>query len=102
MKFPNLKNLFGINKKSTGITIDEWLHGDDIGDSRSRFALPYQQSAWIYVAVTVLAETVGHIPFRISRGRRKGEELVEAGPLVELFNNPAPGLTRTLFWQTLV
>jgi len=109
MKFdiaPKLTKFLGLTPKvkvrTGGVTIEEWKAGDDLDQPRSRFVSPYAQSAWVYVAVSVLAETVAHIPFRISRGRPKGEELVESGPLVELFRQPASGISRTLFWQTLV
>jgi HK97 family phage portal protein len=90
------------SKASSAVSTTEWLRGDDVDYPQAKFAMPYAQSAWVYVAVSVLAETLAHIPFRISRGRPKGEELVETGPVVDLFRNPANGINRTLFWQTLV
>jgi HK97 family phage portal protein len=101
--FPKFTNWFGSNaKKRSAVTTTEWLRGSDLDAPQTKFVLPYAQSAWVYVAVSVLAETVAHIPFRFSRGRPKGEEIVESGPLVELFRQPAGGISRTLFWQTLV
>ncbi|MGZ5566783.1 MAG: phage portal protein, partial [Limisphaerales bacterium] len=106
IQFPSFTKWFGNNsqtkKRTGGWTIEEWKRGDDLDHPQTRFVMPYAQSAWVYVAVSVLAETVAHIPFRISRGRPKGEELVDSGPLVDLFRQPAAGITRTLFWQTLV
>ena len=79
-----------------------WLRGADLDAGASKLAAPYSQSAWIYVAVSVLAESVAHVPFRISRGRGKGETLVDSGPVYELFRRPHPSMSRALFWQTLV
>lgn len=103
--FPKFTNWFGSNAKKrsgSGLTTAEWIRGDDLDYHQTKFVMPYAQSAWVYVAVSVLAQTVAHIPFRFSRGRPKGEELVESGPIVDLFRQPATGVTRTLFWQTLV
>jgi HK97 family phage portal protein len=104
LQIPKLGKWFGRNAKvrTGGWTATEWLRGDDLDYAQTKFVAPYAQSAWVYVAVSVLAETVGHIPFRISRGRAKGEELVESGPVVDLFGEPARGISRTLFWQTLI
>jgi len=79
-----------------------WLRGADLDAGSAKLVAPYSQCAWIYVAVSVLAESVAHVPFRISRGRGKGETLVESGPVFELFRRPHPSMSRALFWQTLV
>jgi HK97 family phage portal protein len=99
---PSVKNFLGIKPRSGGVTVAQWLRGDDLDHPQTRFVAPYQQSAWIYVAVSALAETAAHVPFRVSRRRDGGEEQVESGPLLDLFNQPGPDLSRTLFWQTLV
>ena len=80
----------------------DWLRGTNADDATNKLVAPYSQCAWIYVAISVLAESVAHIPFRISRGRGKGEMLVDFGPVFELFRNPHPTMSRALFWQTLV
>src|SRR4051812_2442373 len=105
VRIPKITNWFGGNAKKrsgSGLTTAEWIRGEDLDHPQTKFVMPYAQSAWVYVAVSTLAQTVAHIPFRFSRGRPKGEELVESGPIVDLFRQPANGVTRTLFWQTLV
>ena len=42
------------------------------------------------------------IPFRISRGDRSGENILTAGPVVDLFNRPHPYLSRFRFWEFIV
>jgi HK97 family phage portal protein len=96
------RNLLGFETKSTGLTVQSFMRGDDLDAPRSKLIEPYSQSAWVYIAVSVLAENVGHIPFRISRSKRGADDVIESGPVVDLFENPHPTLTRTLFWQTLV
>jgi len=45
-----------------------WLRGNDYEDEGgAKLLSPYSQSAWVYIAVSVLAETVAQIPFRIAR-----------------------------------
>src|SRR6266446_2424108 len=111
-----------------------WLRGDemDAGEG-AKLLSPYSQSAWVYIAVSVLAENVAQIPFRISRiprsaqrasplrlGRGEGqgevsprstlpsfhrilgENIIESGPVVELFERPHPTMDRGLFWEMLM
>src|SRR5438552_10931996 len=45
-----------------------WLRGEDLDENDgAKLLSPYSQSAWVYIAVSVLAETVGQVPFRIAR-----------------------------------
>src|SRR6266446_5358793 len=116
-----------------------WLRGDemDAGEG-AKLLSPYSQSAWVYIAVSVLAENVAQIPFRISRlpqsakrdlsrnlnlnpnlnphssgpvvpwsrspvvHRLLGENIIESGPAVELFEHPHPTMDRGLFWEMVV
>lgn len=90
--------------------------GDDIIDGAAKLSSAYQQSSWVYACVSAVAEQVAQIPFRFSRvasvpmrerrgrWRRKaaGEEIVEGGPVVALFERPHPHLNRFQFWELLV
>src|SRR5882724_11979359 len=78
-----------------------WLRGEEACASL-QLTSPYQQSVWVYTAVSALAQTVSSIPFRISRGERSGENLVTHGPVVDLFNRPHPSMNRFRFWELLV
>ncbi len=62
----------------------------------------YAQSSWVYCAIQAIAETVAHIPFRISRGERGGEDVVEGEAINALFEQPHPRLNRYLFWELLL
>ncbi len=94
-------NFFGLQTRNSP-TIQTWINGDDLDAPRCKLVEPYSQSAWVYIAVSVLAENLAHIPFRISRSQRGADDVIESGPVIDLFENPHPSLTRTLFWQTLV
>src|SRR5436309_3077548 len=63
---------------------------------------PYQQSVWVYSCIHTLGANVAQIPFRFSRGQRKGEDLLSSGPLIDLFNRPHPQLSRFGFWELYV
>jgi len=78
-----------------------WLRADDSCVTHNLLS-PYQQSVWVYTAVSALAQTVSSIPFRISRGDRSGENILTHGPAVELFNRPHPYLDRFRFWEFIV
>ncbi len=96
-----LKNFIGLETKSTP-PLQAWVNGDDLDAPKTRLIDPYGQSPWIYIAISVLGENLAHIPFRISRSKRGADDVIESGPIIDLFENPHPSLTRTLFWQTLV
>src|SRR6266446_1487677 len=104
-------------KKSASLDPATWLRGDDIEDGEgAKLLSPYSQSAWVYIAISVLAENVAQIPFRISRvpasakrdlhhsttpqlhhsirSRALGENIIESGPVVELFEHPHPTMDR--------
>src|SRR3989442_8024527 len=83
--------------------IQAWLRGETTTPSESALLLaPFQQSVWVYTAVSALAQTVSSIPFRISQGDRSGENIFTNGPVVDLFNRPHPYLNRFRFWEFLV
>jgi phage portal protein BeeE len=100
-------------------------HIDDAGRGAA-LVTPYAQSAWVYCAVSILAQTVAQIPFRISRiggGQAKkvralrgsadprhrqicrralNEDILDSGAVVDLFNRPHPTMDRQLFWEMIV
>ena len=105
-----------------------FVAGTDVEDEQrgAKLVTPYAQSAWVYVAVSVMASQISQIPFRISRvgksnakkiralrgtanpvhrqliRRSLGETIVETGEVVDLFNQPHPSMPRALFWEMVV
>src|SRR4051794_13163001 len=96
------KTVFGLGTKSSSPAVQCFVNGNDLDAPRTKLLEPYSQSPWVNIAVSVLAENLAHIPFRISRSKRGADDVIESGPVIDLFENPHPSLTRTLFWQTLV
>src|SRR3954454_23567423 len=99
-----LRNLWHSAKPRSGT--DDW-RGVDLwnnDDLRGGAALvnPYEQSVWVHACIHTLGVNVAQVPFRFSRGARKGEDLITSGPLVELFNRPHPHLSRFAFWELYV
>src|SRR5215470_8361454 len=112
---------------STRSTPDEWLRAED--QDRSDGAIlhsAYSQSSWVYIAISVIAETIAQIPFRIARVGKSssssfsssssvssplspfppvrsalGEHVVDQGPIIDLFIHPHPTMDRSLFWELL-
>jgi len=62
---------------------------------------PYQQSAWVYRAVSVIATNVPQAPFTIYRGKEKLEKLDISNPVVQLFENPNPFQSSFEFWESI-
>ena len=81
-----------------------WLRGDDDGASAQGAMLisPFQQSSWVYSAITALATNVSQIPFHVCRGGRRDGEHVISGPAADLFKRPHEQLDRFQFWELLV
>src|SRR4051812_47477075 len=99
MKIPNLnirgavRNMLSLGTKSSSPAVQCFLTGDDIDRPQLKLNEPYSQSPWINIAVSVLAENLAHIPFRISRSKRGADDVIESGPVIDLFENPHPSLT---------
>jgi len=116
-------------QKGISADLQSWVQGMDIPDTDqgAKMTSPYMQSAWIYIAVSVLAENLAQIPFRISRVRSRAtarkvralagaseargrefcrralwEDIVEEGPVVDLFERPHSSMSKTLFWEQVV
>jgi HK97 family phage portal protein len=107
-------------------TSQQFLTGEDSGSGSQGATLnsPYAQSAWVYCATSILAQTVAQVPFRISQvsgGRARqvrslrdsaahrafvrknlNEEIVTSGDVVDLFNQPHPTMDRQMFFELLV
>ena len=70
MRFSIFNVQFSISRSGqrSGLDPAVWLRGDEAeAGEGARLLSPYSQSAWVYIAVSVLAETVAQIPFRIAR-----------------------------------
>ena len=114
--------------KTLSPDLQGWMRGQDLddGDRGAQMVNPYMQSAWVYTAISAMAENLAQIPFRISkvdagkvrrvrslRGsadprhlefckRALGENIIESGDVVDLFEQPHPTMSRTLFWEQIV
>ena len=109
--------------RSISPDMKDWMNGADVTDEQgAKMVLPYAQSAWVYTAVSVMAESLAQIPFRVSRvggnarrvramrgsadprqrevcRRALGGSIIESGDVVDLFANPHPTMDGTLFWE---
>ena len=77
-----------IIRRSAPYSAEDWLQGRDL--DRPILTNVYQQSAWVYRAINVLAEQVANIPFLFSAGDRGRETLITTGPLVNFYDRPHP------------
>lgn len=119
---------FGMTKAAVSPDIAAWLRAEDVDASGegAKLTAPYSQSAWVYIAISRLAEKISSLPFRISRmesetakrvravrgstnpkhrafvRRALDEEIVEGGEVVDLFARPHPNMSRQLFWELVV
>src|SRR4051794_2628279 len=87
------------NRKSEmSPSLAAWARGDDLA-SGAVLSNAYQQVAWVYRAINVLAEQVANIPFLFSRGERGRESLITSGPLLDFYARPHPQITRFEYWE---
>ena len=78
----------------------DWLAGRDLDDACGEaLTNAYEQVAWVYRAVNVLAEQVANIPFVFSSGERGRENLITSGPLMEFYRQPHPQINRFEYWE---
>lgn len=90
------------SRKSVGDPAQAWLRADDEAPGGPTLINGYQQSAWIYACVQAIAEQVALTPLRFSAGHKQGENILERGPLVDLFNRPHPQLSHFEFWELFI
>jgi phage portal protein BeeE len=76
-----------------------WMRGGDLDTGGSVLSNAYQQVAWVYRAVNVLAEQVANVPFLFSTGERGRENLISRGPLVDFYARPHPHINRFQYWE---
>src|SRR2546423_11087553 len=79
-----------------------WACGDDLDHPSSVLTNAYEQVAWVYRAVNVLAEQIANIPFLFSRGERGKETLITSGPLLDFYDQPHPYINRFQYWELRV
>ena len=61
---------------------------------------PYSQVVWVYASVKKIATNISGVPFKLVTEGTDGEDTeVEEGPLVDLFDNPNPFMTKTMLWE---
>jgi HK97 family phage portal protein len=115
--------------KTQSPDVAAFLTGTDVGQdggNGAKLTAPYVESAWVFIAISRIAEKISSIPFRISRmdeakakrvravrgsanARQRGfvrkaldESVIESGDIVDLFNRPHPTMSRQLFWESVV
>jgi phage portal protein BeeE len=76
-----------------------WMRGESLDDAGAVLSNAYQQVAWVYRAINVLAEQIANIPFLFSRGERGREHLITSGPLVNFYARPHPQINRFEYWE---
>ena len=125
---PAFRGALPSSTKGVSSDVAAFLSGTDLEQSErgARLVNPYAQSAWIYSAVSILAQSVAQIPFRISRvasgnarqvrqflgsqdpqqkrqvTKALNEKIQESGPVVDLFDRPHVTMSRELFWESVV
>lgn len=87
---------FGLQKKSViGPLIGDrtiWKSLRELmGTQGAVLNKPYQESIWVYAAITAIATNISRVPFVIKRDIGAGlSKKIEEGPIYDLFLNPNP------------
>src|ERR1043166_6253109 len=82
--FNNLRSLWRSAKQRSftdGWRVEDLRNDDDLRGGAT-LVNPYEQSVWVHACIHTLAANIAQVPFRFSRGVRKGEDLITTGPLV--------------------
>jgi HK97 family phage portal protein len=77
---------------------EAWLRGEDM-PSGPVLSNAYQQVAWVYRAINIIAEQVANIPFLFSHGERGRENLITSGSLHDFYNHPHRHINRFQYWE---
>jgi len=89
-----------VESKELSSAAAAWAKGEDVGGLTLTNA--YEQVAWVYRAINVLAEQVANISFRFSRHEPGSEERITHGPLVDFYARPHPQINRFQYWELRV
>ncbi len=94
----------GLPAEEKSLSPAAWLRGEDSGGTADSLSAgsAHQQSVWVYACVSAIAENLANIPFRFSRGQGRGEDILDTGDFVTLFDRPHPMLNRFEFWEYVV
>src|SRR3974390_1939007 len=87
-----------VARRSLSPAVEAWLRGDDT-PSGPVLSNAYQQVAWVYRAINIIAEQVANIPFLFSHGERGRENLITSGPLHDFYNHPHRHINRFQYWE---
>lgn len=80
--------------KAFSPTLSGWLRGEAV-ERGGAFLNAFQQSTWVYAAITAKATKLAQIPLKLYRG----DDLVEEGRAHELLQRPHRQLDRFAFWE---
>lgn len=80
--------------KAYAPTLAGWWRGDT-AEGAGAFVNAYQQSTWVYAAISAKAIKLAQTPLKLYRG----EEAVSGGPARALLQRPHPQLDRFAFWE---
>jgi len=73
-----------------------WLNIGNRSGMRTTEAGSYAMVAPVFACVRARADALGSMPLRVGNAQ---DEILDAGPLVDLVEQPAPGLTTRNFWR---
>ncbi|WCJ59436.1 phage portal protein [Fontisphaera persica] len=81
-------------QKAFAPTLAAWLRGD-LAETSGHFVNAYQQSTWVYAAISAKAAKLAQTPLKLYCG----EAAVASGPAWQLLQRPHPRLDRFAFWE---
>jgi phage portal protein BeeE len=85
-----------LRRSGAGSTGSEFLQGLDLGATSC--TNPFAQVAFVYRAVTAIAEQVATVPFRFA-ARAEGRDRITEGRLREFYERPHPELSGFQYWE---
>lgn len=83
--------------KAFAPTLAAWLRGDG-AEPAGALVNAYQQSSWVYAAITAKAIKLAQTPLKLYRGETPAHQ----GPAGQLLQHPHPHLDRFAFWELVV
>jgi len=80
-----------LKKSKTWPLLTNMLRGLDVvpqdGDYKA-FAQVYSAVLWVYVAAYIIGTSIGSLPVQICSGKKDNPNVIEEGPVFDLFENP--------------
>lgn len=76
-----------------------WMPSRLLAEQSSSVNYPYKESGWVYASIKTISENIARLPFKLYQGSEDDPNVIETGPMYDLFLNPNPFMTQEILLE---